>query len=75
MINDQISIAMETRENLISQKYAIKRTQARFNNVLNKLPAVRNLVQRINTHKRRQSIILGLVMSFCTLLILLYAFF
>lgn len=74
LINDQISIAMETREHLITQRQAFKRIQTRFNDISNRFPAVSSLLQRINLRKRRDSLILGVIIGFCTFLMLLYAF-
>lgn len=74
LINDQISIAMETREHLVSQRQAFKRIQTRFNDISNRFPAVNSLLQRINLRKRRDSLILGAIIGFCTFLMLLYAF-
>ncbi|XP_033221748.1 Golgi SNAP receptor complex member 1 isoform X2 [Belonocnema kinseyi] len=74
LINDQISIAMETRDHLMSQRQTFKRIQTRFNDISNRFPAVNSLVQRINLRKRRDSIILGLIIGFCTFLMLLYTF-
>ncbi|KAK0167259.1 hypothetical protein PV327_004683 [Microctonus hyperodae] len=74
LINDQISIAMETRDHLVTQRQAFKKIQTRFNDISNRFPAVNSLLQRINLRKRRDSLILGLVIGFCTFLMLLYAF-
>ncbi|XP_015606598.1 Golgi SNAP receptor complex member 1 [Cephus cinctus] len=74
LINDQISIAVETRDHLMSQRQAFKRIQTRFNDISNRFPAVNSLLQRINLRKRRDSLIIGLLVGFCTFLLLLYAF-
>lgn len=74
LINDQISIAMETKDHLMYQRQTFKRIQTRFNDISNRFPAVNSLVQRINLRKRRDSLILGLLIGFCTFLMLLYAF-
>lgn len=74
LINDQISIAIETRDHLVSQRQAFKRIQTRFNDMLNRFPAVKSLVQKISIRKRRDSLILGLIIALCTFLILLYSF-
>ncbi|XP_058791200.1 Golgi SNAP receptor complex member 1 [Phymastichus coffea] len=74
LINDQISIAMETKDHLMYQRHTFKRIQSRFNDISNRFPAVNSLVQRINLRKRRDSLILGILIGFCTFLILLYAF-
>lgn len=38
-----------------------------------RFPTINNLIQRINLRKRRDSLILGSVIGFCTVLLLLYA--
>ncbi|XP_008557177.1 Golgi SNAP receptor complex member 1 isoform X2 [Microplitis mediator] len=74
LLNDQISIAMETRDHLVSQRQTFKKIQTRFNDLSNRFPMVNSLVQRINIRKRRDSLILGVLVGFCTFLMLLYAF-
>ncbi|CAH1118732.1 unnamed protein product [Phaedon cochleariae] len=74
LVNEQISIAMETREHLTSQRQSLKRLQTRFNDISNRYPLINSLIQRINLRKRRDSIILGLVISLCTILLLIYTF-
>nr|CAH7744566.1 unnamed protein product [Callosobruchus chinensis] len=74
LVNEQISIAMETREHLTTQRQTLKKLQTRFNNISNRYPMINSLIQRINLRKRRDSIILGLVVSLCTILMLVYTF-
>ncbi|XP_055638044.1 Golgi SNAP receptor complex member 1 [Toxorhynchites rutilus septentrionalis] len=74
MVNDQISIAMETKEHLTSQRQHMKRFQTRMHDISNRFPMISSLVQRINIRKRRESLILGAVIAICTILLLLYAF-
>ncbi|CAG9772719.1 unnamed protein product [Ceutorhynchus assimilis] len=74
LINEQISIAVETREHLTTQRHTLKRLQTRFNDISNKYPIINSLISRINIRKRRDSIIVGLVVALCTLLMLVYAF-
>ncbi|XP_055693567.1 Golgi SNAP receptor complex member 1 [Lutzomyia longipalpis] len=74
LINDQISIAMETKEHLTSQRQYLKRLQTRFNDISNRFPLISSLIQRINVKKRRDSLILGGVIAVCTFLLILYAF-
>ncbi|KAI4455198.1 gos-28 snare- related [Holotrichia oblita] len=74
LVNDQISIAMETREHLANQRQTFKRMQTRFNDISNRFPIMNSLMQRINIRKRRDSIIIGLVIAVCTFLMLLYIF-
>ncbi|XP_065088518.1 Golgi SNAP receptor complex member 1 [Ochlerotatus camptorhynchus] len=74
MVNDQISIAMETKEHLSSQRQHMKRFQTRMHDISNRFPMISSLIQRINIRKRRESLILGGVIGVCTILLLLYAF-
>uniref|UniRef100_A0AAY4D5I8 Golgi SNAP receptor complex member 1 n=1 Tax=Denticeps clupeoides TaxID=299321 RepID=A0AAY4D5I8_9TELE len=68
------NIAMATKENMTSQRGLLKSIQGRVNTLANRFPAINNLIQRINLRKRRDSLILGGVIGFCTILLLLYAF-
>lgn len=74
MVNDQISIAMETKEHLTSQRQHLKRFQTRMHDISHRFPLISSLIQRINIRKRRESLILGGVIAVCTILLLLYAF-
>lgn len=72
LINDQISIAMETREHLESQRQNLRRMHGRFNDMAHRFPVINSLVQRITIRKRRDSLILGTVIAVCTILTILY---
>uniref|UniRef100_A0A3P8ZNE2 Golgi SNAP receptor complex member 1 n=2 Tax=Esox lucius TaxID=8010 RepID=A0A3P8ZNE2_ESOLU len=74
LMDDTISIAMATKENMTSQRGLLKSIQSRVNTLANRFPAINNLIQRINLRKRRDSLILGGVIGICTVLLLLYAF-
>lgn len=74
LIDEQISIALDTREHLVSQRHTFKKFQTRMHDLSNRFPMISSLVQRINFRKRRDSIILGLVISVCVILLLMYAF-
>ncbi|XP_075147633.1 golgi SNAP receptor complex member Gos28 [Haematobia irritans] len=74
LVNDQINIAIETREHLLSQRHAFKRMQTRFNDISNRFPLISSLIQRINIKKKRDALILGAVIGLCVILLLIYAF-
>ncbi|XP_068623493.1 Golgi SNAP receptor complex member 1 [Battus philenor] len=74
LVDEQINIAMEAREHLTSQRQTFKRIQTRFNDITNRFPMLNSLIYRINARKRRDSLILGLVVALCTFLLLFYAF-
>lgn len=72
MVHDQINIAMRTKDELLSQRNALKAIQTKMTTLANRFPMINSLVQRINLRKRRDTIILGLVIGTCTVLVLLY---
>ncbi|CAN7985884.1 unnamed protein product, partial [Ixodes hexagonus] len=88
MVHDQINIAMRTKDELMSQRNALKAIQTKMTTLANvqvlsesvlvlnddddRFPMINSLVQRINLRKRRDSIILGLLIGTCTVLLLLY---
>jgi len=74
LLDEQINIAVDTRDHLVTQRLTFKRIQTRINDITNRFPVVNSLLQRINIRKRRDSIILGLVIGVCTILLLMYAF-
>ncbi|XP_022653727.1 Golgi SNAP receptor complex member 1-like [Varroa jacobsoni] len=74
LVSDQINIAIRTREELRNQRGTLKSMQTRVTTLANRFPVLNSLLQRIHIRKRRDSIILGLVIGTCTLLLLLYTF-
>lgn len=73
LIDDQIAIAMATKENLTQQRGAFHSISQRLVNTLHKFPLINSLVQRINLRKRRDSIILASVIAICLILLILYS--
>lgn len=74
LIDNAISIAMATKENITFQRGMLKSIQTRVTTLANRFPAINSLIQKINLHKRRDSLILGTVIGICTILLLLYTF-
>eukprot|EP00095_Tigriopus_kingsejongensis_P005002 snap_masked-scaffold139_size317827-processed-gene-0.8 protein:Tk05002 transcript:snap_masked-scaffold139_size317827-processed-gene-0.8-mRNA-1 annotation:"golgi snap receptor complex member 1" len=74
MIDDQINIAIEARESLVSQRIAFKAIQTKLNDIANRFPVINSLVQRINLRKRRDTIILGLIVGLCLTFLIWYGF-
>ena len=65
LIDDQISIAMDTRDHLKSQREAFKMIQTKVNDLSNRFPLINTLMTKINIRKRRDSLILGTVIGGC----------
>uniref|UniRef100_A0A8C6SP37 Golgi SNAP receptor complex member 1 n=1 Tax=Neogobius melanostomus TaxID=47308 RepID=A0A8C6SP37_9GOBI len=74
LIDNAISIAMATKENMTFQRGILKSIQTRVTTLANRFPAINGLIQKINLRKRRDSLILGTVIGVCTILLLLYTF-
>ncbi|CAL4083994.1 unnamed protein product [Meganyctiphanes norvegica] len=63
MVDEQISIAIETRDHLKGQREAFKTFQTKLNDLANKFPLINTLMTKINIRKRRDSLILGSVIG------------
>ncbi|CAH1801978.1 unnamed protein product [Owenia fusiformis] len=74
LVDEQISIAMATKENLISQRGVLGKVQQKMVELGNRFPLLNSLMNRINIRKRRDSIIIACVVAVCLILMLLYAF-
>ncbi|XP_032389596.1 Golgi SNAP receptor complex member 1 [Etheostoma spectabile] len=74
LIDNAISIAMATKENITFQRGVLKSIQTRVTTLANRFPTINSLIQKINLRKRRDSLILGGVIGVCTILLLLYTF-
>ena len=72
MTDETIEIALATKENLSSQRKMFHSLTSRINSVTNRFPAINNLVQKINFRKKRDTIILSVVISICLILIMIY---
>ncbi|XP_064459787.1 Golgi SNAP receptor complex member 1-like [Ornithodoros turicata] len=72
LVHDQINIAMRTKDELKSQRGAMKAIQTKMTTLANRFPMINSLVQRINLRKRRDTIILGVVVGLCVVLLMLY---
>ena len=65
LIDDQINIAIEARDSLVNQRHTFKAIQTKLNDIANRFPVINNLVQKINLRKRRDAVILAVVIGFC----------
>ncbi|BFZ04683.1 hypothetical protein BsWGS_07723 [Bradybaena similaris] len=74
LVDEQINIAIATKENLQSQGRLLTSITHKINTFTNRFPVINSLVQRINFRRRRDSIIISLVIAVCIILLILYAF-
>ncbi|XP_071553063.1 Golgi SNAP receptor complex member 1 [Panulirus ornatus] len=75
MIDEQITIAVETRDHLKSQREAFKMIQTKVNDLSNRFPLINTLMTKINIRKRRDSLIIGTVVGLCLTFMLWWMFF
>jgi len=74
LIDEQINIAIESRETLARQRLAFKAMRTKLNDIANRFPLINSLVQKINLKKRKDSVILGAVIGVCLLFMLWWVF-
>ncbi|KAJ3812401.1 v-SNARE protein [Lentinula lateritia] len=72
MTDDLINQAYETRADLARQRSSLSGINTRVSNALNTLPGINNLVSMIKSRRRRDSVILGVVIGICIILIVSY---
>jgi len=74
LIDEQINLALDTRDNLVNQREMLKAVQTKLNDLSSKFPMINNLVNKINLRKRRDTIIIGLVIGLCLVFMIWYTF-
>jgi len=74
LIDEQIAIALETREHLGGQRATFKAIQTKVNDLAHRFPMINSLVQRIQLRKRRDSLVLGVVVGVCLIFFVWYLF-
>ncbi|KAI3383914.1 hypothetical protein SNEBB_000832 [Seison nebaliae] len=74
MIEQQINVAKALKENLAHQKSILSATFQNLMSTAQQFPIINKLTRNINFRKRRDAIIIASIISFCTILLLLYAF-
>ncbi|ESO13007.1 hypothetical protein HELRODRAFT_63220, partial [Helobdella robusta] len=70
LVDEQINIAVNTKENLQSQRGALHSISNKVNSLTNRFPVLNNLIVKINLRKKRDSIILACVIGFCIIFII-----
>jgi len=72
MTDDILAQAHETRAEFSRQRTSILGMNTRMAGVINALPGINSLAQMIQTRRRRDNLILGIVVGVCLLLLLSY---
>ncbi|WVQ79221.1 hypothetical protein IAT38_001317 [Cryptococcus sp. DSM 104549] len=74
MIDDTLNQAYATREDFSSQRSLLASIDSRMGGVLSQMPGINSLITMIRTRRRRDTIILGVVVGVCVVLLLGYLF-
>ncbi|KAG6837327.1 hypothetical protein H0H93_011422 [Arthromyces matolae] len=72
MTDDVLNQAYETRSEFARQRTSLSGINARMLGVLNSMPGINNVIGLIKSRRRRDSIILGVTIGVCIILILTY---
>ncbi|KAJ7459171.1 hypothetical protein B0H11DRAFT_2060638 [Mycena galericulata] len=72
MTDDILDQAYETRAEFGRQRTALAGINSRMKGVLNTMPGLNNLVSMIKSRRRRDTIIMGVVIAVCIILIISY---
>ena len=73
LIDEQIDVALRTRESLYNQKAALKAIQTQMTTLANRFPLINSVIQRIHMRKKRDTAILASVTGTCLFLLLLWS--
>jgi len=72
MTDDLLQQAYETRSEFGRQRSTLSSINSRMGHVIKTMPGINNIVSMIRTRRRRDSIIMGLVIGICIILLLSY---
>ncbi|KAF8215928.1 snare region anchored in the vesicle membrane C-terminus-domain-containing protein, partial [Mycena galopus ATCC 62051] len=72
MTDDMLEQAYETRAEFGRQRSALDGINSRMKGVLNTMPGINNLVNMIKSRRRRDTIIIGVVIGVCIIIIISY---
>ncbi|RPA82214.1 V-snare-domain-containing protein [Ascobolus immersus RN42] len=68
-VDSVISRAYEVNDSLTQQRIMLNHVGRRIQSVAGRIPGINKLMEKINTRKRRDSVILAVLIAFCVLLI------
>uniref|UniRef100_A0A915PC18 Golgi SNAP receptor complex member 1 n=1 Tax=Setaria digitata TaxID=48799 RepID=A0A915PC18_9BILA len=72
LLDEQISIAISAKEHVHNQRINLRDISKKMNALAKKYPLLNNVMQKIQTRKRRDSIIMATVISACLVLMYIY---
>ncbi|KAJ1558304.1 hypothetical protein HK405_013984, partial [Cladochytrium tenue] len=74
MADQVLEQAYETREQLDAQRRMLQGSRTRLGGTMNRVPLVNQLLARIGAKKRRDAIVVAVVVAVCVTLLLIYIF-
>ncbi|KDQ63111.1 hypothetical protein JAAARDRAFT_202618 [Jaapia argillacea MUCL 33604] len=74
MTDELLDQAYETRAEFSRQRTSLNSINARMVGVINTIPGINNLLSMIKTRRRRDAVILGVVIGCCIILLMTYIF-
>ncbi|KAF9055847.1 snare region anchored in the vesicle membrane C-terminus-domain-containing protein [Panaeolus papilionaceus] len=74
MTDDMIQQAYETRSEFSRQRSSLAGINTRMVQVLGTMPGINNVISMIKTRRRRDAVIMGVVIAACILILLHYVF-
>ncbi|GMR39932.1 hypothetical protein PMAYCL1PPCAC_10127, partial [Pristionchus mayeri] len=72
LLDDQIAIAVSTKENLSRQALNLKGISRRMHDLAQKYPAIGSIMNKIQNKKRKDAIVMAAVVSTCLIFTLFY---
>ncbi|KAF8634945.1 hypothetical protein AX15_000676 [Amanita polypyramis BW_CC] len=72
MTDDLLQQAYETRSEFSRQRSTLASINSRMGHVIKTIPGINNLITMVRTRRRRDSVIMGIVIGICVIIILSY---
>lgn len=72
MADSLLAQAYETRDEFIRQRASLAGIQRRMLNTLSMVPGINTIIAKVNTRKKRDSLILAALVTTCVLLLLFF---
>lgn len=74
LIDNSLEMASMIKKDLSDQRRFLLNITSKVNAMANRFPLVNNVLQKIKVKKRKDSLVLGLVIAICFIILLLYMF-
>lgn len=72
MADSILAQAYETRDEFVRQRASLAGIQRRMMNTLSHVPGINTIIAKVNTRKKRDSLILASLITACVLLLIMF---